>query len=137
MPQLIAIASARWKLEEDHELDKQVAGLDAGLIPVAVPSKPSRSVPSGPVMRPDLRGRLSASDREIPSVTGVNGPPMGPARVVAREGSDAGFPVSRKMVIARYAGWPSCGRNGRFALAGRIQVAGIRNGTDVAAQECY
>jgi hypothetical protein len=70
------------------------------------------------VMRPDLRGRLSASDRERPPVTGVNGPPMGPARVAAREGSDAGFPVSRKMVIARYAGWPSCGRHGRFALAG-------------------
>ena len=29
------------------------------------------SVPSGPVMRSDLRGGVSASDREIPLVTGL------------------------------------------------------------------
>jgi hypothetical protein len=34
------------------------------------------SVPSGPVTWPDLRGRLSASDRERPLFTGVNGPLM-------------------------------------------------------------
>jgi hypothetical protein len=34
------------------------------------------AVPSGPVTRPDLRGRVSASDRERPLVTGVNGPLM-------------------------------------------------------------
>jgi hypothetical protein len=39
------------------------------------------SVPSGPVTWPDLRGRVSASDRERPLVTGVNGPLM--ARRVA------------------------------------------------------
>src|SRR5260370_20137444 len=31
------------------------------------------SVPSGPLMRPDLRGGMSASDRERPLVAGVNG----------------------------------------------------------------
>jgi len=51
-------------------------------------------------MRPDLRGGVSASDREGPLVTGVNGP----AGVVAQGGCDAGSPVSRKMVMARYAG---------------------------------
>ena len=55
-------------------------------------------------MRPDLGARLSASDRERPLVTGANGPVKDPARVAAREGGDAGFPVSRKMMIARYAG---------------------------------
>jgi hypothetical protein len=34
------------------------------------------SVPSGPVMRPDLRDGVSTSDRERPLVTGVNGPLM-------------------------------------------------------------
>jgi hypothetical protein len=34
------------------------------------------SVPSGLVVRPDLRSGLSASDRERPLVTGVNGPLM-------------------------------------------------------------
>jgi hypothetical protein len=34
------------------------------------------SVPSGPVTWPDLRGGVSASDRERPLVTGVNGPLM-------------------------------------------------------------
>ena len=34
------------------------------------------SVPSGPIMRPDLRGGVSASDRDRPLVTGVNGPLM-------------------------------------------------------------
>ena len=34
------------------------------------------SVPSGPVTWPDLRGGLSASDRERPHFTGVNGPLM-------------------------------------------------------------
>ena len=32
------------------------------------------SVPSGPVTWPDLRVGVSASDRERPLVTGVNGP---------------------------------------------------------------
>jgi len=31
------------------------------------------SVPSGPVIGPDLRGGLSVSDRERPLFTGVNG----------------------------------------------------------------
>jgi SRSO17 transposase len=30
LSKLIAIASARWRIEEDHQLSKQVAGLDAG-----------------------------------------------------------------------------------------------------------
>ena len=34
------------------------------------------AVPSGPVVRPDLRDGLSASGRERPLVTGVNGPLM-------------------------------------------------------------
>jgi hypothetical protein len=34
------------------------------------------SVPSGPVMRPDLQVSLSASDHERPLVTGANGPLM-------------------------------------------------------------
>jgi hypothetical protein len=34
------------------------------------------SVLSGPVTRPDLQSGLSASDREGPLVTGVNGPLM-------------------------------------------------------------
>ena len=34
------------------------------------------AVPSGPVTWPDLRGGVSASDRERPLVTGVNGPLM-------------------------------------------------------------
>jgi hypothetical protein len=34
------------------------------------------AVPSGPVTRPDLRDRLSGSDRERPLFTGVNGPLM-------------------------------------------------------------
>jgi hypothetical protein len=33
-------------------------------------------VPSGPVTWPDLRGAVSASDRERPLVTGINGPLM-------------------------------------------------------------
>ena len=57
------------------------------------------SVPSAPAMRPDLRGGVSASDREGPLVTGVNGP----AGVVAQGGCEAGSPVSRKMVMARHA----------------------------------
>jgi SRSO17 transposase len=32
LSKLIAIASARWKIEEDHQLAKQVAGLDAGQV---------------------------------------------------------------------------------------------------------
>jgi SRSO17 transposase len=32
LARLIAIASARWKIEEDHQLSKQVAGLDAGQV---------------------------------------------------------------------------------------------------------
>lgn len=34
------------------------------------------AVPSGPVMCPDLRDGVSASDRKRPHVTGVNGPLM-------------------------------------------------------------
>jgi len=34
------------------------------------------AVPSGPVTCPDLRRGVSASDREKPLVTGVNGPLM-------------------------------------------------------------
>jgi SRSO17 transposase len=32
LSKLIAIATARWKIEEDHQLSKQVAGLDAGQV---------------------------------------------------------------------------------------------------------
>ena len=32
LSRLIAIASARWRIEEDHQLTKQVAGLDAGQV---------------------------------------------------------------------------------------------------------
>src|SRR5690242_9791829 len=47
------------------------------------------AVPSGPVTRPDLRGGVSATDRERPVFTGVNGPLMAradrsPARVDGR-----------------------------------------------------
>ena len=41
------------------------------------------SVPSGPVTWPDLRGWVSASDRERPLVTGVNGTLMA-RRIVVR-----------------------------------------------------
>src|SRR5690242_1650429 len=40
------------------------------------------AVPSGPVTWPDLRGGVSASDRERPLVTGVNGPLMARRTVV-------------------------------------------------------
>jgi hypothetical protein len=40
------------------------------------------SVPSGPVTCPDLRFAVSASDRERPLVTGVNGPLMAGRTVV-------------------------------------------------------
>ncbi len=32
LSRLIAVASARWRIEEDHQLTKQVAGLDAGQV---------------------------------------------------------------------------------------------------------
>jgi hypothetical protein len=32
LSQLIAVASARWRIEEDHQLSKQVADLDAGQV---------------------------------------------------------------------------------------------------------
>ena len=32
LPKLIAIAVARWRIEEDHQLSKQAAGLDAGQV---------------------------------------------------------------------------------------------------------
>ena len=49
------------------------------------------AVPSGPVTWPDLRGGVSASDRERPLVTEVNGPLMArrPGHVV-RVGAPAG-----------------------------------------------
>jgi len=47
------------------------------------------AVPSGPVTWPDLRGRVSASDRERPLVTGVNGPLM--ARRSSSELQPGGF----------------------------------------------
>jgi hypothetical protein len=40
------------------------------------PSRAGKSVASGPVMWPDLRGGVSVSDRERPLVTGVDGPLM-------------------------------------------------------------
>jgi len=43
------------------------------------------AVPSGPVTWPDLRGGVSADDRERPLVTGVNGPLMA-RRTAARPG---------------------------------------------------
>jgi hypothetical protein len=47
------------------------------------------SVPSGPVTWPDLRSGLSASDRERPLITGVNGPLM--ARVTITSGATFRF----------------------------------------------
>ena len=32
LSRLIAVASARWRIEEDHQLSKQAAGLDAGQV---------------------------------------------------------------------------------------------------------
>jgi len=32
LAKLIAVAQARWKIEEDHQLAKQVAGLDSGQV---------------------------------------------------------------------------------------------------------
>jgi len=32
LPKLIAVATARWQIEEDHQLSKQVTGLDAGQV---------------------------------------------------------------------------------------------------------
>ncbi|MDQ2816439.1 MAG: hypothetical protein M3Z75_32530 [Actinomycetota bacterium] len=32
LSRLIAVASARWRVEEDHQLSKQAAGLDAGQV---------------------------------------------------------------------------------------------------------
>ena len=37
LARLIAVAVARWRIEEDHQLAKQAAGLDAGLIPITIP----------------------------------------------------------------------------------------------------
>jgi hypothetical protein len=42
------------------------------------------AVPSGPVTWPDLRGGVSAIDRERPLVTGVNGPLMARRTAVRR-----------------------------------------------------
>ena len=53
------------------------------------------AVPSGPVTWPDLRGGVSASDRERPLVTGVNGTLMA-RRIVVRPAPMAAswsFPV--------------------------------------------
>jgi len=50
------------------------------------------SVPSGPVTWPDLRGGVSASDRERPLVTGVNGPLM--ARRTWRSPRESPVPCS-------------------------------------------
>ncbi len=46
---------------------ERVTGIEPAL-------SPWESAPSGHVAWPDLRDRLSASDRERPLVTGVNGP---------------------------------------------------------------
>ncbi len=52
------------------------------------------SVPSGPVMPPDLRDGVSASSRERPLVTGVNGPLM--ARRTAAQAALMAVPWSSR-----------------------------------------
>jgi hypothetical protein len=37
LSRLIAVATVRWRIEEDHQLARQAVGLAAGLIPVTVP----------------------------------------------------------------------------------------------------
>ena len=65
-----------------RSLLERVTGIEPGTISLG-------AVPSGPVTWPDLRGRVSASDRERPLVTGVNGPLM--ARRSSSELQPGGF----------------------------------------------
>jgi hypothetical protein len=69
------------------------------------------AVPSGPVTWPDLRGEVSASDRERPLVTEVNGPLMA-------QRSPGMTCVSRSRLISADAVNPT-------ALAARVVVAWI------------
>ena len=57
------------------------------------------SVPSGPVTCPDLRFGVSASDRERPFVTGVNGPLM--AQRTAASPGLTGMPCSSPVLLDR------------------------------------
>ena len=65
------------------------------------------SVPSGPVTWPDLRGGVSASDRERPLVTGVNGPLMA-RRTAVRPALIAVPGASPSSSIADVYGWLLC-----------------------------
>jgi SRSO17 transposase len=50
LAKLIAVAAARWKIEEDHQLSKQATGLDSGQVtcspPPSSPSPPPGSAPA-------------------------------------------------------------------------------------------
>jgi hypothetical protein len=99
LSKLIAIATARWKIEEDHQLSKQAAGLDAGQVirwkswhrwtavcllaylylAVAVALQREHDAGSGldagliPVSVPELLRLLRASSSRRPGETGPTG----------------------------------------------------------------
>jgi hypothetical protein len=62
------------------------------------------SVPSAPVTWPDLRGGVSASDRERPLIAGVNGPLMARMTPQARQATRAAFRKRLDLVICHGAG---------------------------------
>jgi hypothetical protein len=83
------------------------------------------SVPSGPVTWPDLRGGVSASDRERPLVTGVNGPLMArrswPRIIVARRDR-------RQRRATSWYGWVCFGHDTPKRATDQCQRPPIRRG---------
>ena len=66
------------------------------------------AVPSGPVTWPDLRGGLSASDRERPLFTGVNGTLMARSSVVWPALTDAPWSSPSSSIAAVLGPGPPC-----------------------------
>ena len=83
------------------------------------------AVPSGPVTWPDLRRGLSASDRERPFVTGVNGPLM--ARRTAIRAALIAVPWSSPVLL------DSCRPSGRGRRCQGSRSDRVRLGLDTAA----
>jgi hypothetical protein len=66
------------------------------------------AVPSRPVTWPDLRSRVSASDRERPPVTGVNGTLMARRIVVRPAQWPRPGPSPSSSIAAALGPWPLC-----------------------------
>lgn len=66
------------------------------------------SVPFGPVMPPDLQGRVSASDPERPLVTGVNGPLMARRTVVRPALMAASWSSPSSSTLPSLGSWLPC-----------------------------